>query len=1072
MPLQAPLPEKGDRVEWVEHPKYFLHENVSFDEDRWDLNYRSNVARPCDGRVSFADFAFPVKNYIKEFIANGILVVGLSNGWVHKSMAALRKAFRFLVERHGADFSPLRLTRYDAFALEEYFCQNGIAAARAQLAIIARFAAFLRDQYDGSPADFRPNALVAPNVDNKKRSFTEGLEQVIPDEVSYALMEAVGRHRLFLDEKFKKSKAKYLQSHNLYLAVLVLLFFSGRRISEVLLLRRECLRELSLDEHAEIKEEGVWLVFYNTKVGLGQQEIFIAEPAAALVRTMVERVRALTDSLAEIADRDGLFLTDSPYAGIRGTSANAFDIWLNGQTTEGEDVVRPGFIHRYNIKFQGKYYHINPHQMRHTLSYKAYMGGASYVDVGDHLQHRRTITGLSPMTGVYIHGQEKDVQRIRAMHEKRLISGKSVPLIDNRLVVLKDLNPCDVTLWREQGMILHTTHYGHCILPDISGPCVCGDPCWIGPQGNGCDYALYTPESKKALLDDRTLLVSQIGMLEIGNPRHPRLGQWKARLVRLDQVLKEISEAELRAVNDEIPDRPRDQLIPQDPVFERSSFQPSVERTMRERRRKAARNTDYGPFKRKHDLQPLEEPDASTLALAEVLLRDLEKKEIPMLPSTFAQRLGINVRALYQCTEICDRLSVHNRQHTAPLQEAIEAKLNELRTQETVMGIEEFANLFGISKRRFYVIYPEYPGRLAAQNKMIQMGRAFIEAEKYLQGLIDTRTGQKTREFAKYVQIDINILSKQRPDIIEKLTQHNKAIGMPGMPGIWDGSSKEERIARVHKCWDKAKQEGVTLSLIQLAEQCHFGPETIRRLCPELIVSRADSQEDKEKREEETLSMVFAEIEGSNQAWAIKQFAAVAKVPESAMYMRYLHWTELLSEHNAKVVSAKLQAAWDLLISSEGGWTIVQFAREAGMSYQRLQTHHQDWVKRFQEFKASFSTSECIRMVIEDAKNSFALITPTDVAQRVGITYSTLMRKHSNQYFSLIEHNKVTFGPVVEAAWRKVCASDLYPTVSEFATMCGFRHFSILLAYFPDDAEQVRNRLRLKGQKNGESDSY
>lgn len=461
MSLQAPLSDRGDHVDRTEGSKYFLHESVSFEEDRWDLNYRSNVARPVDGRVSFSTFTSPVKDYIKEYVANGILVMGHSNGWVHKSMAALRKAFRFFVERHGVDISPLRLTRDDAYALEEHFRQSGVAAARPQLATVARFATFLREHHNGSPADFRPNVQAAPKVDHRKQSFSEGLEQVIPDEVSEALMEAVGRHQLFLDEKIKKSKAKYLQSHQLYLAVLVLLFFSGRRISEVLLLRRVCLREPSSDEQAEIQGTGVWLVFHNTKAKLGQQEIFIPKPAAALVSTMVERVRILTNSLAEMGKHDGLFLTDSRYAGIRGITANTFEIWLNGRTLKDGNVVRPGFIHRYNIKFQGEYYHINPHQMRHTLAYKAYMGGASYVDVGDHLQHRRTITGLSPMTGVYIHGQEKDVQRIREMNEKRLVFGKAVSLINNRLVVLKNIDPCDATIWREQGMILHPTHYGH-----------------------------------------------------------------------------------------------------------------------------------------------------------------------------------------------------------------------------------------------------------------------------------------------------------------------------------------------------------------------------------------------------------------------------------------------------------------------------------------------------------------------------------------------------------------------------------------------------------------------------------
>ena len=87
----------------------------------------------------------------------------------------------------------------------------------------------MREQHDGLPTDFRPNPLAVPAIKGKRRTFSEGLEQVIPDEVSAAVMEAIGRHLLFLEEKSKKSKAKYLQSHQLYLAILVLLFFSGRR---------------------------------------------------------------------------------------------------------------------------------------------------------------------------------------------------------------------------------------------------------------------------------------------------------------------------------------------------------------------------------------------------------------------------------------------------------------------------------------------------------------------------------------------------------------------------------------------------------------------------------------------------------------------------------------------------------------------------------------------------------------------------------------------------------------------------------------------------------------------------
>ncbi len=545
----------------------------------------------------------------------------------------------------------------------------------------------------------------------------------------------------------------------------------------------------------------------------------------------------------------------------------------------------------------------------------------------------------------------------------------------------------------------------------------------------------------------------------MGNPRHPRLGQWKARLVRLDQVLEEISEDEHRAANGEAPVRPRDQLIPEDPPLEESSSQLPAKRTLRERRRKAIRNAEHGPFKRKRNVEPPKEIDANVFLLAEGIFRDLEEKRIPLTPFAFARRLGIDVRGLYQYAEICDRLSAHNRRQTVPLQEMIEAKLDELRVQGKTMTIEEFAGFFGILARQFYISYPEYPGRLVEQNKVIQIEQACRAAEQHLQELIDTQTGQKTREFAKHVHIDIKVLSKQRPDIIEKLIQHNKDIGLPG---IWGCSSQEERRAGVYACWERARQAGESLSLIQLSERCHFGPLTIRRLCPELVPQLADSQEDKVRREEEALWATFAEVERSNQVWTIKQFAATAGVPENAMRARYRHWAERLVEHNAKVVSAKLEAAWDRMVASEEEWTLVRFAHEAEMGFQTLKVHHQEWVERFRERKAIFSIFERVRLAIEDAKNSPTPITPTEVAHKVGITYQTLMRKYSNQYASLVEHNKTAYGPTVQAAWRKVCELDLYPTVSEFAEMCGFRHFSILLAYFPNSAEQVRNRLESK----------
>lgn len=405
---------------------------------------------------------------MKEYIIHGIYGAGLSNSWASYTIGVLRKALRFLVEKHGSPFSPLALTRDDARSLEEHLCQSGRKRIDDEISTVARFAVFLRHKYQGEPAEFRPNPRAAPaSSHSERRTYSEGLEQVIPDEVSSVLMEAVGREQLILEERIKHSKAKLPTTEFLYTVVLVLLLYSGRRISEVLLLRRCCLREPSGDEIMQIGE-GIWLIYHNTKGKLDEQEVFMGEPGASLVRRMVERARTLTESLAIESGLDRLFLTDSksrytPEAKgfIRPLNSASFTNWLNGRVTEDKQVERAGFIHRHNIRYDGEYYQLDSHQARHTLAHKAYLGGASYADVGDHLHHKRTIIGLSPMTGVYLHGLKKDVELIRQMNCNRTVVGKAALLIDNRQVVLNNLSAFDVTIWQEQGMVLHPTLYGH-----------------------------------------------------------------------------------------------------------------------------------------------------------------------------------------------------------------------------------------------------------------------------------------------------------------------------------------------------------------------------------------------------------------------------------------------------------------------------------------------------------------------------------------------------------------------------------------------------------------------------------
>ena len=971
----------------------------------WDLKYRSTTAKGSDGKVRFHVFPDGMKNEVKEYIAFGILGEDLSNSWVHGTVAALKKASQLFVAIHGVDFSPLQLVQNDARLLEEHFRQMGLTCSRRDIAIVARFAEFLRDKYNGQPSDFRPNPLAAPPRRDKRRSYSEGLERVIPDEVSTALMEAIGRHQTLLREKSSRSNSQQLRSDFLYTVVLALLLYSGRRISEILLLKRNCLREPIPDEIPKTGK-GIWLTYRNTKATLGEKEAFIGEPGDDLVREMVAYVQMLTEPLAKASGLDKLFLTDSIKKNasrdnpIRPIRTNAFYSWLNGFMTDDDVVQRPGFVHKYNIKYCGKYYQFDPHQARHTLAHKAYLGGASYVDVGDHLHHKRSHAGLSPMTGVYLHGHKKDVQLIQEMNANQAVMGKAAPLIDNRLVVLNDLDPSDLTIFNEQGIVLLPTHYGHCILPAVSGPCVCGDPCWIGPRGNGCDYALYTPESKNALLADRALLESQIEALEQSHPKDPRLGQWKVRLDRLDQVLKEIADAEWRKANGLITVRPRAQTIPRDPPLQAAQPRIPAQNSIRQRRREAARKSRGVP---KHPEPLAQNLDAETLQRAEALLQKLESRNVPMEPSAFTRRLGVSVGKIYQHADIYDRLSQHNARCAATFEKIIETRLEEIRKQGRTVSHEEFAQLCGVSRTTLFRLYGDWSKILTEHNRIMRIAHGRDLAERHLQELQRAGLGQPVREFAKQIGIGVATFRADYKDMVQLLIEHNKKVGLQ-------------------------------------------------------LVTR--NEQDIPRHTEAFLAAAFAEIERSNRQATVLELAAQAGVQWGVVAECYPHWRDRLQEHNRRLMTERLQAAWEQMEQSGETWICRRLAEEAGISLATLQRSYSEWIERLKA--RTPPTIERVLAALEKAKSSSKLMSSNEFAREAGISRALLHRTYIEQYLALIEHNRTAFRPRVEACWDMICETNAYPTLAEFAELCDFQNASVLQFYFPDAAERIRGRLRSK----------
>lgn len=158
-------------------------------------------------------------------------------------------------------------------------------------------------------------------------------------------------------------------------------------------------------------------------------------------------------------------------------------------------------------------------------------------------------------------------------------------------------------------------------------------------------------------------------------------------------------------------------------------------------------------------------------------------------------------------------------------------------------------------------------------------------------------------------------------------------------------------------------------------------------------------------------------------------------------------------------------------MESEGAcWSPRRFAREAGVRVETLWNKHTDWFERVgsnyaenqSSQRSALSTRQKIYAAIEESKRVQILRTPNEIANQAGITGPTFLRLYKDLYQALVEHNNTAFRPLVEATWEGVRVSGSSPTPSEFAKLCGFRHVSALLAYYPDIAEQVRSQARTR----------
>lgn len=611
-------------------------------------------------------------------------------------------------------------------------------------------------------------------------------------------------------------------------------------------------------------------------------------------------------------------------------------------------------------------------------------------------------------------------------------------------------------------MMVHTTHYGHCILPEVSGPCVCGDPCWIGPKGDGCDYALYTPESKQNLLEDKTLLLQQIEDLVRNSPRHPRLGQWITRLERLDKVLGEITDAEERVARNMLLDRPRNGLVPQEPQFEPAEAQiPAKPLPRRNSSPQRARDLNHHP-------EPSQELDATIVMRANTILQEIEQRKVPMTIPSLARRLGIKAHILYTCTSICDRLAQHNKQCPVSREAIFETKLKELQTLKKTATAEEFAQQCGIPRSTLSKKYPEWQEKLATHNYIVRNESLRNLAEHHLSELIAAHTCEPLLIFTKHIGSNPDSFNKHCPDIALRVLEHNRELNLRNSI---NHASREDYIVHIYKRWNQVSKSGKYLSLTEFAKHCSVDPDTVRMLCPELLPKLRKSGEWGKMKIDSALALAFAEIEKSGEVKTLNEFAKAAGITTNTLYGNdyYHHWlvrlherNKAMNEHNKTMNEAKLQEVWTRMEYSGTLWSLNKFAKEANIQFQTLQKNHPDWCNRLKEEAAKHNdeVKRRLEQVLEKAGQSKTFLTISEACKVGCIDHKALKQKYSSVYGRIVEHNETTFRPIVEDAWREVIVSGDCPILNEFAQRCGIPCFTAFEIYFPEVVAQLQTRRK------------
>jgi site-specific recombinase XerD len=525
-----------------------LPENVDFEwsDNNWNLSFRETRATT-SCIINFSKFPIQFQDVVKKFVHWMWLISDYSNPTIQNVLKNMSDFCNYLAESYPSVTSLDQLDRTIAIGFERIIKNKPIkkVVKKQYISNISMFAFWVRKNCESSSFIFNK---ITVKKGETPTSYLDLDKKILPQEVRDQIMIALKTEedRLFkLYYLYKKMYAKAGELRNpkeirmkiIYCQVLKFLMLTGRRISQVLLLGPSPLLEPKIHE-----ARGIWVIWNESKTDQGQQSVFVPEPTDEILRNAIKITNDLKSDmiersphLREAVDKY-LFINDN-HKNKNGTvKYNAFVGWL-----KHDKKTCPSLMRRYNITHEGKLYDIKTHSFRRTRTTLMRQNGAGIGTVKNDLLHRSI-----DMTGVYIHGDSHVKEEINDLHYRRELLGITAPLIESKEVRINEISGDDLQLWKEQGMFVQPTKYGYCVLPQQSGACPSGDPCWIGPKGKGCCYHLYGPESKAAFKKDIEIVENQLDVYRSEKPNSPFIGHLKAIIERYEHLVNEIDNADQR----------------------------------------------------------------------------------------------------------------------------------------------------------------------------------------------------------------------------------------------------------------------------------------------------------------------------------------------------------------------------------------------------------------------------------------------------------------------------------------------------------------------------------------------